>query len=226
MSVDTGIDLLADYSRQFGLGRITGLDIPGEQPGIMPSKEWKRQARGEPWFNGDTINASIGQGFMLATPLQLAVMSARVASRGKVLEPRLVKARNGVETPATEQSKVIDIDSEHWDYMHRAMRDVVHSPRGTANRIRKDIGYNMAGKTGTAQVISISADDEYDRDKINQRQWDHALFIAFAPVEDPQIAIGLIVENGEHGSSTAAPVARLVIDEYMKNQPDQQLGQR
>ena len=226
MSVDTGIDVLADYSQQFGLGRITGLDIPGEQSGIMPSKEWKRQARGQPWFNGDTINASIGQGFMLATPLQLAVMSARLASRGKVLEPRLVKARNGVEKPPTEQSAVIDIDSEHWDYMHRAMRDVVHSPRGTANRIRKDIGYNMAGKTGTAQVISISADDEYDRDKINQRQWDHALFIAFAPVEDPQIAIGLIVENGEHGSSTAAPVARLVIDEFMKNQPDQQLGQR
>ena len=226
MSVDTGIDVLADYSQQFGLGRITGLDIPGEQSGIMPSKKWKRQARGQPWFNGDTINASIGQGFMLATPLQLAVMSARLASRGKVLEPRLVKARNGVEKPPTEQSAVIDIDSEHWDYMHRAMRDVVHSPRGTANRIRKDIGYNMAGKTGTAQVISISADDEYDREKINQRQWDHALFIAFAPVEDPQIAIGLIVENGEHGSSTAAPVARLVIDEYMKNQPDQQSEQR
>ena len=226
MSVDTGIDVLAEYSQQFGLGSLTGLDIPGEQSGIMPTKEWKKRERGEAWFNGDTINTSIGQGYMLATPLQLAVMSARLASRGKVLQPRLVKARDGVEEPIAEQSTLIDIKAEHWDYMHNAMRNVIHSPRGTANSIRSGLTYQMAGKTGTAQVISISANDEYDRDKINQRQWDHALFIAFAPVENPQIAIGLIVENGEHGSSTAAPVARLVIDEYMKNQTKQQLGQR
>lgn len=226
MGLETGIDTLADYSELFGLGKITGVDIPGEQAGIMPTKMWKQQARGEPWFNGDTINASIGQGFMLATPLQLAVMTARLAARGNAVQPRLIKARNGVEEPPLTPANAIDIEPHYWDYVHQAMQDVVHAPRGTAFGIRKGMTYTMAGKTGTAQVISINADDEYDKTKIDQRQWDHALFIAFAPVEDPQIAIGLIVENGGHGSSTAAPVARLVIDEYMKTQTKPKLGQR
>ena len=217
MSVKTGIDLLSSYSQVFSLGSKTGIDMPSERPGIMPSREWKQNARQEAWFNGDTINVSIGQGFMLTTPLQLAVMSARIASRGKMLQPQLVKAINDVPTAPIELTPPIEIKDEYWDYVHRAMRDVVHSPRGTARGISNGLDYEIAGKTGTAQVISISAEEEYDSSKIDKRQWDHALFIAFAPADDPQIAVGLIVENGEHGSSAAAPIARLVIDEYMKS---------
>ena len=221
MSVKTGIDLLSSYSEMFGLGNLTGIDLPGERPGIMPSRDWKQGARQQAWFNGDTINVSIGQGFMLTTPLQLAVMSARIASRGKLVKPQLVKSINGVATQPIEVREPINMSDEYWDYVHRAMRDVVHSPRGTAKGISNGLDYEIAGKTGTAQVISISAEEEYDSSKIDKSQWDHALFVAFAPVDDPQIAVGLIVENGEHGSSAAAPIARLVIDEYMKSKNKQ-----
>ena len=213
----TGIDELSRYSHLFGLGYPTGVDLPGERPGIMPSKAWKKGSRGQSWFNGDTINASIGQGYMLATPLQLAVMAARVASRGEIRKPRLLKAVNGVDLPHEEPEATIKIQSKYWDYVHQAMIDVIHSPRGTAQGIHKGLTYQMAGKTGTAQVISVKAEEEYDSSKLDKRQWDHALFVAFAPADDPQIAVGLIVENGEHGSSAAAPVARIVIDTYMAN---------
>jgi penicillin-binding protein 2 len=221
MSVKTGIDLLSSYSEMFGLGNLTGIDLPGERPGIMPSRDWKQGARQQAWFNGDTINVSIGQGFMLTTPLQLAVMSARIASRGKLVKPQLVKSINGIATQPVEVRESINMSDEYWDYVHRAMRDVVHSPRGTAKGISNGLDYEIAGKTGTAQVISISAEEEYDSSKIDKSQWDHALFVAFAPVDEPQIAVGLIVENGEHGSSAAAPIARLVIDEYMKSKNKQ-----
>ncbi len=219
MGIRTGIDLLSSYGEVFGLGTLTGIDVPGERRGIMPSREWKKNARQQSWFNGDTINASIGQGFMLTTPLQLAVMSARIASKGKMIQPRLVKSINGVllEPPKLEES--ISIDDRYWDYIHRAMRDVVHSPRGTAKGISRGLDYEIAGKTGTAQVISINAEDEYDSSKLDKSQWDHALFVAFAPLDDPQIAVGLIVENGEHGSSVAAPIAQRVIDAYLKSKP-------
>ena len=221
MSVKTGIDLLSSYSEMFGLGSVTGIDLPGERPGIMPSRVWKQGARQEAWFNGDTINVSIGQGFMLTTPLQLAVMSARIASKGKMVTPQLVQSVNGVPIVPEAMAADIEIKPEYWDYVHKAMRDVVHSPRGTAKGISKGLDYEIAGKTGTAQVISIDAEEEYDSSKIDKRNWDHALFVAFAPVDDPQIAIGLIVENGEHGSSAAAPIARQVIDAYMKSRPVQ-----
>ncbi len=215
LGVKTGIDLLSDYGGQFGLGATTGIDLPGEKRGIMPSRAWKKASRGQSWFNGDTINTSIGQGFMLATPLQLAVMSARIASRGKVLSPQLVKAINGEQVPVIQVEQDISISDKHWDYVHSAMKDVVHSSHGTARSINKGLTYKIAGKTGTAQAISIDAEDKYDSTKIAERQWDHALFIAFAPADDPKIAIGLIVENGEHGGSAAAPIARSVMDAYM-----------
>ena len=191
--------------------------MPGERSGIMPSRVWKKGARGQSWFNGDTINTSIGQGFMLATPLQLAVMTARIASRGDTVVPKLVKSINGIEVTRDEIAEPMNISEEHWDYIHKAMSDVVHSTRGTAKGISRGLSYKIAGKTGTAQVISINAEEEYDSSKIDKSQWDHALFVAFAPAEDPQIAIGLIVENGEHGSSAAAPIARMVMDMYMKS---------
>lgn len=217
MGVKIGIDTLATSSEAFGLGKKTNIDLPGERSGIMPSRIWKKNARGASWFDGDTINVSIGQGFMLTTPLQLAVMTARIASRGDLIQPQIVKSINGVENPTIKVTESSKISDKHWNYIHESMRDVVHSNRGTARGINKDLTYNIAGKTGTAQVISINANDEYDRSKISERQWDHALFVAFAPAEDPKIAVALIVENGEHGSSAAAPIARTVIDTYIKS---------
>ena len=217
MGVKIGIDTLATSSQVFGLGKKTDIDLPGERPGIMPSRIWKKQARGASWFIGDTINVSIGQGFMLTTPLQLAVMTARIASRGNLIQPQIVKAIDGVKNPALKVAERPNISDEYWDYIHDSMRDVVHSTKGTARGINKHLTYTMAGKTGTAQVISINANEEYDRSKISERQWDHALFVAFAPVENPKIAIAIIVENGEHGSSVAAPIAKTVIDAYFKS---------
>jgi penicillin-binding protein 2 len=217
MGVKIGIDTLAASSQVFGLGKKTNIDLPGERPGIMPSRIWKKQTRGASWFNGDTINVSIGQGFMLTTPLQLAVMTARIASRGSLIQPQIVKAIDGVKNPALKVAERPNISDENWDYIHDSMRDVVHSTKGTARGINKHLTYTMAGKTGTAQVISINANEEYDRSKISERQWDHALFVAFAPVEDPKIAIAIIVENGEHGGSVAAPIAKTVIDTYFKS---------
>lgn len=217
MGVKIGIDTLATSSQAFGLGKKTNIDLPGERSGIMPSRIWKKNARGASWFDGDTINVSIGQGFMLTTPLQLAVMTARIASRGDLIQPQIVKSINGVENPTIKVTESSKISDKHWNYIHESMRDVVHSNRGTARGINKDLTYNIAGKTGTAQVISINANDEYDRSKISERQWDHALFVAFAPAENPKIAVALIVENGEHGSSAAAPIARTVIDTYIKS---------
>ena len=217
MGVKIGIDTLAISSQAFGLGKKTNIDLPGERSGIMPSRIWKKNARGASWFDGDTINVSIGQGFMLTTPLQLAVMTASIASRGDLIQPQIVKSINGVENPTIKVTESSKISDKYWNYIHESMRDVVHSNRGTARGINKGLTYNIAGKTGTAQVISINASDEYDRSKISERQWDHALFVAFAPAEDPKIAVALIVENGEHGSTAAAPIARTVIDTYIKS---------
>jgi len=217
MGLKIGIDTLAISSQAFGLGKKTNIDLPGERSGIMPSRIWKKNARGASWFDGDTINVSIGQGFMLTTPLQLAVMTASIASRGNLIQPQIVKSINGVENPTIKVTESSKISDKYWNYIHESMRDVVHSNRGTARGINKDLTYNIAGKTGTAQVISINASDEYDRSKISERQWDHALFVAFAPAEDPKIAVALIVENGEHGSTAAAPIARTVIDTYIKS---------
>ena len=216
MGIKTGINILSSNSSAFGLGEQTGIDLPGEATGIMPSRIWKKESRNSSWFNGDTINMSIGQGFMLSTPLQLAVMTARIASKGKIIEPRLVKSVGGIDLVPAKTKQVKEIDPKYWDYIHDSMKGVVHSARGTATSINRGLTYTMAGKTGTAQVVSISADEDYDKSKLNKRQWDHALFIAFAPFDDPQIAVGLIVENGEHGSSTAAPIARSVIDAYLQ----------
>ena len=216
MGIKTGINILSSNSSAFGLGAKTGIDLPGEATGIMPSRTWKKESRNASWFNGDTINMSIGQGFMLSTPLQLAVMTARIASKGKIIEPRLVKSVGGIDLVPAKTKQIKEIDPKYWDYIHDSMKGVVHSARGTATSINRGLTYTMAGKTGTAQVVSISADDAYDKSKLNKRQWDHALFIAFAPFDDPQIAVGLIVENGEHGSSTAAPIARSVIDAYLQ----------
>jgi len=233
----TGIDELYRYGEMFGFGQTSGIDLPAEARGIMPSREWKSGAQGLAWYPGDTVNVSIGQGFMLATPLQLAVATSRLATQGTVRKPRLVMEEDRVGftnqaelnssksinsdsvSSETEEGKELQISQAHWDLITRAMVAVVHNVRGTASRAVTDLGYKMAGKTGTAQVVGIKQDEKYDASKLVKLQLDHALFIAFAPADEPRIAVAVIVENGEHGSSTAAPVARDVIDAFFEFYP-------
>ncbi len=215
----SGIDVLHDYGTRFGYGEKTGVDLPAEARGIMPSRDWKQGARGRVWYPGDTVNVSIGQGFMLATPLQMAVAVSRLATRGEVREPKLVNVVGNEVVAPVSQSATIEIPERYWDLVLDAMTGVVRDLRGTARRAIGEIDYTLAGKTGTAQVVGIKQDEKYDASKLAKLQLDHALFIAFAPVESPRIAVAVIVENGEHGSSTAAPVARDVINAYFKYYP-------
>ncbi|MEM9104003.1 MAG: penicillin-binding transpeptidase domain-containing protein, partial [Pseudomonadota bacterium] len=216
-----GIDAMHEFLSQFGLGRTTNLDTVGEVNGLMPSPEWKRGARGEPWYPGETIITSIGQGYMLATPLQLAVMTAYVANDGEAYQPRFVRAKRKVGEENFELLEPVALPSisikneTHWGAIKQAMVDVVHGPTGTARKVGSDSEYVIAGKTGTAQVFGIAQDEEYDEDILPKHLLDHALFVAYAPAEDPKIAIAVIVENGGSGSSAAAPVARKVMDAYL-----------
>ena len=216
----SGIDVLHDYGTRFGYGAKTGIDLPAEARGLMPSRDWKQGARGRVWYPGDTVNVSIGQGFMLATPLQMAVAVSRLATRGEVREPKLVKVVGNEAVAPVSQSATIEIPERYWDLVLDAMTGVVRDLRGTARRAVGKIDYTLAGKTGTAQVVGIKQDEKYDASKLAKLQLDHALFIAFAPVENPRIAVAVIVENGEHGSSTAAPVARDVINAYFEHYPE------
>lgn len=218
---DLGIDRMHEFLTQFSLGERTHLDTVGEVKGLMPSRQWKRAARGQPWYPGETIITSIGQGYMLTTPLQLAVMTAYIANHGKMYKPRFVKAMRKMgaldfeKMQAVEMSPVKVKQEGYWLAIEQAMVDVVHAPNGTARRIGADASYKIAGKTGTAQVFGIAQDGEYDAETTPKHLRDHALFIAYAPVEDPQIAVAVVVENGGSGSSAAAPVARKILDAYL-----------
>lgn len=210
LSFRLGIDQMHDFLDQFSLGRTTGIDLVGERTGILPSKQWKKTQRGRRWYHGETLINGIGQGYMLATPMQLAVATATLAKKGQQVIPRLV------QNDTLEPAPTITLNQpKNWDKMFAAMRDVIHSPKGTAQRLGRSSPYQMAGKTGTAQVISIAQDASYDEDELAERHKDHALFIAFAPVDDPKIAIAVIVENGSHGGSTAGPIAKATMDAYL-----------
>ncbi len=213
-----GIDVMSPFGAQFGLGNRTGVDVPSERKGLWPSREWKKRARGLPWFPGDSLNVGIGQGDVLVTPIQLAVMTATLASRGTRIRPRLVKAI-GDKPQLPEIVQRVEVVPEHWDYIFDSMEQVVHGRRGTAQRIRRGATYHMAGKTGTAQVVGIAQDAEYESESLAEHQRDHALFVGFAPVESPKIAVAIIVENAEHGSSAAAPIARKIFDAYLVDNP-------
>ncbi len=208
------IDRLHDFTAQFGFGAPAGIDNTHENGGILPSREWKRKAKKTAWFPGETLSAGIGQGYMSATPLQLAVATAAIASRGVRYEPRLVQSIDDQPLP-TAAVQTIKLAPELWDIVIDGMQEVVHGERGTAKVMGKTLTYHMAGKTGTAQVVGYAQGIKYDASQVAIRQRDHALFIAFAPVENPQIAIAVLVENGEHGASAAAPIARKVIDAYL-----------
>ena len=217
---DLGIDRMHDFLHLFGFGSQTGIDLIGESSGLLPSREWKRKVHNQIWFPGETLISGIGQGYNLVTPLQLANATAILASRGMVNTPSLVATVAGqtpVDVVASSESFGIALEDEtHWDDIFSAMKDVVHSLRGTAKGISKDLHYFIAGKTGTAQVFSVAQEETYKEDEIAEKLKDHALFIAFAPYDDPQLAIAVIVENGGHGGSVAAPIARAVFDAFLR----------
>ncbi len=207
------IDGMAEYLNPFGFGARTGIDTTNERAGVLPSTHWKRKAMAQPWYPGETISAGIGQGYMLASPLQLAVATSVVATRGRRWQPHLVMA---VDDKLREPREIepVQAPAEYWDAVVDGMREVVHGKRGTARALANGITYEMAGKTGTAQVIGIAQGAVYKEEEVDERHRHHGLFIAFAPIDNPTIAVGIIVENGG-GSSAASPIARAVIDTWL-----------
>ena len=216
-----GIDLMHKGMSRFGFGQVSGIDLLGEPSGLMPSRDWKRKTQGQSWYPGETIIAGIGQGYVLVTPLQLAATTSTLANKGTKVAPRFLTA---VEHPQSQNREdlspkiegFVETKSDRaYDYVVRGMRDVMHGKKGTARRVGQDLVYQMAGKTGTAQVKSIGQNDSYEEDKVEKRFKDHSLFIGFAPLEDPKIAIAVVVEHGGSGSRTAAPIAKQLIDYYL-----------
>lgn len=216
---DLGIDRMHAFLTQFGFGQKTGIDLQGELPGLLPSREWKAKRYKQVWYPGETVIAGIGQGFNLATPLQLAVATAALANGGITFQPQLVQA---VIDSRTGQRRVLPPQPLHNIQLNpadlkaviAAMVDV-NRPGGTAAAAGAGAPYLIAGKTGTAQVIGIKQGAKYDAARIRESHRDHALFIAFAPADAPRIAVAVLVENGSHGGTTAAPIARAVTDYYL-----------
>ena len=211
-----GIDRLSTYMNQFGIGQKVSLDMFEESAGLMPSREWKRATRRQAWFPGETLILGIGQGYMQSTPLQLAQATALIASKGKWNRPHLAKTIEGV--PPVDPNPMPDIvlrDPSNWGKVNHAMQQVVHGARGTARVAGVGAQYLIAGKSGTAQVVAIKQGEKYDRSKVQERHRDHALFVGFAPANNPQIAVSVMIENGEAGSRVASPVVRSVMDAWL-----------
>ncbi|MFT7549206.1 MAG: penicillin-binding protein 2 [Candidatus Azotimanducaceae bacterium] len=223
LAVKLGIDRLHNNLALFGFGTNTAIDIPEARSGLLPSREWKRGARGEPWYPGDTVNIGIGQGDILVTPLQLASAVSILANRGKVVAPRLyIDISEDDLVPPQKKRKIENIPEEYWDLIVNAMEKVVHrgnqgfGENGTAwAYIGRGIKYRMAGKSGTAQVVGIAQGELYDETLLDERQRKHAWFVAFAPIDDPVIALAVLLENGGGGSKDASPLAREVLDYYL-----------
>ena len=216
-----GIDKMHEGMSRFGFGQQTGIDLLGEPSGLMPSREWKRRVRDTAWYPGETVISGIGQGYMLVTPLQLATATAVLANRGKKITPKFLSAIEHPQSQVKEKipPKVVGTETlrndEFYTQVIRSMRDVVHGAKGTARRLGHDIEYEMAGKTGTAQVKSIAQNQTYDEENTEKRFKDHSLFVGFAPLDNPKIAIAVVVEHAGSGSRTAAPIAKKLIDYYL-----------
>jgi penicillin-binding protein 2 len=221
LALSMGIDRIHDYLSHFGFGKTTNIDILGELPGLLPSAQWKREHRNQPWFPGETLITGIGQGFFLATPLQLVTATATLANHGLRVRPSIVHAEQEAGSSALlphllqiEETVSVN-DPKNWDTVINAMIDVVNSTHGTARHIGIGSRYKIAGKTGTAQVFGLKQEEKYDAKHIEEKLRDHALFIAFAPADEPKIAVAVIVEHGGAGSSVAAPIARAIMDSYL-----------
>ncbi|MCB1971483.1 MAG: penicillin-binding protein 2 [Geminicoccaceae bacterium] len=213
-----GVDAIAAMANKLGLGHKLDIDVPGERGGLIPTREWKLENIGEPWQKGETLVAGIGQGFVLATPLQLAIMTARLCNGGKAVKPWFVRPTE------VENVAAIDISQGSLHAVLRGMHEVINGNRGTARGARLDIpGITMAGKTGTSQVRRITRSERAQGlHKLKNRPWeelDHALFVCFAPYENPRYAVSVIVEHGESGSKTAAPIAKDIMTRALELDP-------
>ncbi len=213
-----GIDRIYAFLHKFGFGEKTGIDLVGEKSGLLPSRQWKRRNRNQPWYPGETLITGIGQGFTQVTPLQLARATATLANNGQVVTPHLANNIDNVSFPLQNinQPEIqIELQPQNLKNVISAMINVVHGARGTAKRLNKDIDYKIAGKTGTAQVFTVKQEEKYNEKGLDDKLKDHALFITFAPADDPQIAIAVIVENGGHGGSVAAPIAGKIMKRFL-----------
>ncbi len=217
-----GIDAMHDYIQMFGFGQKTGIDLYGEGVGILPSRAWKRGHFDQPWYPGETVIAAIGQGYNVATPLQLASATATLAMNGKRFTPRLLlglKKYGHKSTdwlPASEATLVPVVDPKNWAAVRAGMEDVVNSATGTARKISIGATYRIAGKSGTAQMFKLAKDQKYDAETIDPRLRNNALFVAWAPAEAPKIVVAIIIEHSlGGGSSTAAPIARILLDQWL-----------
>jgi penicillin-binding protein 2 len=225
LALSMGIDRLHGFLALFGFGERTGIDITGELPGLMPSRQWKRAARNLPWFPGETLITGIGQGFVLTTPIQLASATATLSEYGRHFKPHIVASTQQYDdielTPVPveplEDTPVEDL--HHWSSVINAMREVVHGKRGTARKVGEGSKFEFAGKTGTAQVFGLKQEEKYEADKLAKELHDHSLFIAFAPIDKPRIAVAVVVEHGGSGSAVAAPIARIILDQYLLEKP-------
>ena len=229
LSMDLGIDRMHDYLAQFGFGSATGIDVPGEGKGLLPSREWKRATLNEPWYPGETVIAGIGQGFNVVTPLQLATAVAALVNGGTLFSPRLLYASKpaGVERAkrirAPSELQIPIRDPQNWQTILDGMDLVVNGSRGTARKVAVDAHFRTGGKTGTAQVYQLAAGNKGNQDEVAEHLRDHAWFIAFAPVDAPRIAIAVVVEHGGGGSTAAAPVARATLDVWLDQELEREL---
>jgi len=216
-----GIDRIHEFMQKFGFGEKSGIDLVGEKEGLLPSREWKFEKKKQAWYPGETLITGIGQGYHQVTPLQLARATATLANRGVIVTPylvdRIATLTESKPGPARQLGS-IPLKSENINDVVNGMINVVHSQRGTAKGISKNINYQIAGKTGTAQVLGIKQNAKYNENDIDFKYRDHALFIAFAPADNPKIAVAVVVENGGHGGSVAAPIAGQVIKQYLNDE--------
>ncbi len=219
LAMELGIERLTNFVRHFGFGQKSGIDISGEISGLLPTPEWKMRRYKQPWYMGETVIAGIGQGYTLVTPMQLAQATAILANKGVAMRPHLVSAITDAKTGVAKATQAvisdkIPLDENNLEIVRLGMIDVT-LPGGTAASVGANAGYSIAAKTGTAQVVGIKQNEKYNASLIDERHRDHALFIAYAPAEDPKIALAVIVENGGHGGSAAGPIARKVMDYYL-----------
>ena len=214
-----GIDRMHSFLQKMGFGEKSGIDLIGEKAGLLPSREWKQEEKNQAWYPGETLITGIGQGYHQVTPLQLARATATLANKGKVVTPFLVDkmvSAQGTRPGPTLPNITLPLNPDNVNKVIEGMVNVVHSAHGTAKGINTNIDYQIAGKTGTAQVLGIKQNAKYNENAIDFKFRDHALFIAFAPAADPKIAIAVVVENGGHGGSVAAPIAGLVIKQFLQ----------
>ncbi len=219
LATELGIDNMFNFLSQFGFGKKTGIDLEGEVAGLLPSQEWKQKRHQEKWYGGDTVSAGIGQGYTLVTPMQLAFATAVLANDGAGYRPHLVRqvqhsGSNETPVPEAKPEFTVALNPDHLALVKRAMVAVTQ-PGGTAAQAGAGAPYTFAGKTGTAQVVAMKQGEKYDASQLSERNRDHAWFIAFAPADKPKIALAVLAENGGHGGSTAAPIARKVLDYYL-----------